>query len=239
MPKKMKITFELGSTQVDAHYFNGKAQETIKDMIASGAYDEDEIVESIREYRDGDGVCVSNGMFINDENIKCVIEDGDETLTVNLVCYSDDEYESFEEMIADHGLQEAEAVIAVNVDETITLSESDEPSKNQSVMLEIIGYMSGQLVGYFEVEDGVTLQNLDMKDFKIQLLNVDGGGDLQELTYGSGMIGSPHEDEIRKMSYKGQDIELDLNFQGGSGEAQIYMRDEDGSLTWDPFLFLS
>ncbi|MCK0165634.1 hypothetical protein [Marinobacter sp. S6332] len=239
MPKQMKISFEIiESAQVDAHYFSAETQETIKDMISSGAYEEDEIVESIREYRDGDGVCVSNGMFVDDENITCTISDGDETLSVNLISYFDGEYESFEEMIADHDLQESKAIIAVDVDNQIYLTKSDDPSKKQSVMLEIINYMSGQLVGWFEVEDDVNLQDLDMKDFKIQLLSVDGEGELQELTYGEGLIGSLCELEIHKVSYKGKDLDLGLNFQGGSGEARIYMREEDGTLSWNPYLFL-
>lgn len=230
MSKTMKISFEMPGTQVDANYFSNEVLDAIKKMTESGESDNDEIIDYIREHREGTGINVSNGIFVHADELKCTIEDGDDKLNVSLMCFNSSDDETYDELVEENELQDAEAILAVDLDNEIFLTKGDGPSKDQHVMLEIANYMDGQLVGFFEVDDNTTVKDIDMKDFAIQTLNVDGEGEISEITYSEGTVGTEHESEVHKLSYKDNDIELGLNFQGGSGEVQLFIRDEDGDL---------
>lgn len=232
MSKTMKISFEMPGTQIDADYFSNEVLEELKKIAESDDSEEDDVIDYIREHRTGHGISVSNGMFIHDDAMKCTIEDGKEKLTVSLLPFDDSEEDlAYEELIEDHDLQDAEAVIPVNIDSgQRMLTKKDEPAENQHIMLEVVSYKNGQLEGFFEVDDNVTLKDLNMQDFVIEALNVDGEADVCEITYGEGIVGEMHESEVHALSYKGQNIELNLNFQGGSGYNQLFIRDEEGDL---------
>jgi hypothetical protein len=236
MPKNMKIIFEMPGTQIDAEYFSNGVLTELKKIVESDDYDENDIFDYIRNHRTGYGVSVSNGMFIHDEEMKCIIQDGDEQLDVTLMPFDESEEDlTYQELLEQYDLQDTGAVIAVNISSGISyLKKNDEPSGNQHIMLEVVDYSHGQLEGVFEVDENVTLKDLDMKDFVIETLDVDGEADVCKITYGEGLVGQMHEEEIRKLYYKGKDVELNLNYQGGSGYINIHIRDEDGDLIETP-----
>ncbi len=228
----MKIIFEMSGTQIDAQYFSDDVLRELRKIVACNDYDENDVFDYVRQHRTGYGVSVSNGMFVHDENMKCIIEDGNETLNVFLMPYDESEEDlTYEELIEEYDLQGAGAVITANISSGIPyLKKDDEPSENQHIMLEVVNYIHGQLEGVFEVDDNVTIKDLDMKDFFIETLNVDGEADVCEITYGEGLVGQMHEEEIHKLYYKGKDVELNMNYQGGTGYINLHIRDEDGDL---------
>ncbi|WP_417548630.1 hypothetical protein [Marinobacter segnicrescens] len=230
MTKKVEIRFEDSGTQVDAYYFGTDILKKIEEMVESGDCDEGEIVEFIQS-NNKRTISVSKGMYIHSENLKCQIKDGDDVRAVSIMpIQSDDEDMSYQDWIEENDLEDAEAILVADESTGIFLSPKDDPSIDEHVILDITNYDYGQLVGYIEVDDDLVINDIDIGDFSIQLLNVDGEGVLSEITYGEGTIGTEHEDEIYKLTYKGQEIELNLNFQGGSSEIQLFLRDEDDDL---------
>jgi hypothetical protein len=241
MSKKMKIFFENSGagTQVDGTYFSNEVLEKVKKMSRSDDFDESDINQYIHDNSSGDYI-LCGGIWIHDEELKFTIMDGDKEVKIPVLLLEEGSG-SLQEQAEAEGLGNNKQILAISEDDIMheELRNFKSPTKEQHVLLEIVRYKYGQLHGEFKVEDDVKIEDLDMNDFKLTALSVDGGygDDITRITYEQGTIGFPHEVEIKELFYKGEEIELNLNFQGGMGDQQLWVRDEDGDLSLIAFGF--
>lgn len=228
MSKTIKICFEMSGTQVDADFFNPQTLNDAKNLALKNDWEEDDFLNYIQEHREGNGMCIARGMYVDADDLKCTITDGDDTITFFMMPFHPIN-EDYEEVFEDRELENADYIMEADFSNGTVLTEKDNPTEKH-VILTIIDYDYGKLEGEFEVGDDFDLKNINMKDFFLRIFDLDGDSELSEISYGRGIVGSMHEVEVGELFYKDEPIELNLNFQGGGGYKEIFIRDEDGDL---------
>lgn len=228
MSKKLKISFNASGTQVDADLFNNDVWEEVKRMGKSGEYDVLDLISHIEDNRHEDGVIVANGVCIDSDGLECTIEDedGNKIEFDILMIDSDDDEMTFDDWVENQGLEDSKYILVHRTENTSMRDKEEEPTKDQHFLIKTVDYDYGQLHGDFKVEDDFDLKNIDMNDFVLKTIDLDGESELDGRAVGNGEI------DIVGITYKGKDVELGLDFQGGGGgENLVFIRDENGRLS--------
>jgi len=229
MSKTIKICFEMSGTQVDADFFSEETLKNSKKLASKNDWEEEDFFNYLQENREGSGKCLAQGMYVEADELKCTMSDGNETITFFIMPFHPIN-EDYDEIFEEKEFENVDYIMEADFSKGTALTKKDDPSKNEHVLLTVIDYDYGQLEGEFEVEDNFDLKDINMKDFFLKTFDLDGESELSDISYGQGTVGDIYEVEVSELFYKGTPIGLNLNFQGGGGHHQIFIRDEDGDL---------
>jgi hypothetical protein len=229
MSKFLTITFEMSGTQVDADYFSNEIWDDVKEMAKAGDHDLLDLYDHIENNRHEDGVIIANGIIADSDMLTCKIEDDSgNKIEADILQIDSNSTTPHKTVLEQQGLEKSKFILLNKTENMSVEKKENNPTKEQNILLKISEYDYGQLVGVFKVDDDFNIFDINMNDFVLKTLDLDGDTEISQLTYSNGYTGNEGDADIIGLTYKGEEVFLDLNFQGGNGENVIFIREGDG-----------
>lgn len=98
--------------------------------------------------------------------------------------------------------------------------------KGMHLLVEVIEYDDGELITEIQTTD----KKVELKDFLLEVRDLDSSSDLSEATYMTGFLNGAEYD-ILNLQYKGEPASFDLNFSGICGGG-LYLVKPDSKGVW-------